>query len=126
MNSKLPNQITVANRSGCSGLAIQKNDGKTMLARSVPYLARQLSAFGPTRVLSQRVNQCCMSLIWMVMQGEYTGGLSWFEHKKPLRPAGGKYCIFLHLSACVGVTSCERGSRSQVSKRKNESTKEIA
>jgi hypothetical protein len=43
-----------------------------MLAHSTPYLACQLSAFGPTRVLSQRVNQCCMSLIWMVMKGEYT------------------------------------------------------
>jgi hypothetical protein len=31
-----------------------------------------VSAFGPTRVLSQRVNQCCVSLIWLVMQGEYT------------------------------------------------------
>jgi hypothetical protein len=40
------------------------------------------------------------------------GGLSWFRQKKALRPAGGEYCIFLHLSACVGVTSCERGSQS--------------
>jgi hypothetical protein len=40
------------------------------------------------------------------------GGLSWFEHKKALRPAGGKYCISLHLSASIGVTSCERGSQS--------------
>jgi hypothetical protein len=32
-----------------------------------------LSTFGPARVLSQRVNQCCVSLIWMVMYGEYTG-----------------------------------------------------
>jgi hypothetical protein len=46
------------------------------------------------------------------------GSLSWFGHKKALRPAGGKYCIFLHLSDCIGVTSCERGSRSQVSERK--------
>jgi hypothetical protein len=45
------------------------------------------------------------------------GGLYWFGRKKTLRPAGGEYCISLHLSACVGVTSCERGSRSQVSKR---------
>jgi hypothetical protein len=30
---------------------------------------------------------------------------------------GGEYCISLHLSACVGVTSYERGSRSQVSER---------
>jgi hypothetical protein len=43
-----------------------------MLARSAPYLARQQSVFGPARILSQRVNQCCVSLIWMVMQGEYT------------------------------------------------------
>jgi hypothetical protein len=30
------------------------------------------------------------------------GGLSWFWQKKALRPTGGKYCIFLHLSACIG------------------------
>jgi hypothetical protein len=54
------------------------------------------------------------------------GGLSWFEQRKALRPARRGYCISLHLSACVGVTSCERGNRSQVSERKNKSTKEIA
>jgi hypothetical protein len=32
-----------------------------MLTRSVPYLARQLSVFGPVRVLNQRVNLCCVS-----------------------------------------------------------------
>jgi hypothetical protein len=37
------------------------------------------------------------------------GDLSWFGQKKALRPAGRReYCIFLHLSACVGVTSCGR------------------
>jgi hypothetical protein len=47
------------------------------------------------------------------------GGLSWFGQKKALRPAGrGEYCISLHLSACIGVTSCERGNRSQVSEKK--------
>jgi hypothetical protein len=55
------------------------------------------------------------------------GGLSWLGQKKALCPVGREeYCISLHLSACVGVTSCERGSRSQVSERKSESTKEIA
>jgi hypothetical protein len=55
------------------------------------------------------------------------GGLSWFGQKKVLRPAGrGEYCILLHLSIYVGVTSCKRGSRSQVLKRKSESTNEIA
>jgi hypothetical protein len=125
MNSKLPNQITMANESGRSGSAIQKNDGKTMLARSGPYLARQLSAFGPARVLSQRVNQCCVSLIWMMMQGEYTEVYPGSGKRRPYVQREGEYCISLHLSACVGVTSCERGSRSQVSERKSESTKEI-
>jgi hypothetical protein len=46
MNSKLPNLITVANGRGRSGSAIQKNGGKTMLARSFSYLAYQLSASG--------------------------------------------------------------------------------
>jgi hypothetical protein len=46
------------------------------------------------------------------------GGLSWFKQEKALRPAGkGECCISLHLSACVGVTSRERGNRSQVSKK---------
>jgi hypothetical protein len=49
------------------------------------------------------------------------GGLSWFGQKKALRPAGrGEYCISLHLSACVGVTSCERGNRAQVSEKNRE------
>jgi hypothetical protein len=29
--------------------------------------SQYLLASGPARVLSQRVNQCCVSLIWMVM-----------------------------------------------------------
>jgi hypothetical protein len=41
------------------------------------------------------------------------GCLYWFGQKMALRPAGREeYCISLHLIACVGVTSCERGSRS--------------
>jgi hypothetical protein len=37
--------------------------------------------------------------------------------KKALCPVGGgENCISLHRSACVGVTSCERGNRSQVSR----------
>jgi hypothetical protein len=83
-----------------------------MLARSVPYLARQLSAFGLTGVLSQRVNQmlCVPNLDDDARR--IHGDLSWFEQKKALRPTRRReYCISLHLSACVGVTSCERGNR---------------
>jgi hypothetical protein len=39
------------------------------------------------------------------------GDLSWFGQRKALRLVGGEYCISLHLSACVGVTSYERGNR---------------
>jgi hypothetical protein len=58
-------------------------------------VASVLSVFGPVRVLSQRVNLCCVSLIWMVMQREYTGGLSWFGRKKALRPVEGEVLYFL-------------------------------
>jgi hypothetical protein len=77
-----------------------------------------VSVFGPGRALSRRVNLC-----WVLPTPDgdakrIHGGLSWFGQKKALRPAGkGEYYISLHLSACVGVTSRERGNRSQVSKK---------
>jgi hypothetical protein len=66
-----------------------------MLAHSAPYLARQLSAFGPTRVLSQRVNKCCVSLIWMVMQGEYTEVYPGSGKRRPYVQQGGGVLYFL-------------------------------
>jgi hypothetical protein len=76
-------------------------------------------AFSPAGVLSQRVNQMlCVSNLDGDARRIY-GGLSWFGQKKALRPAGRGECyISLHLSACVGVTSYERGNRTQVSKTK--------
>jgi hypothetical protein len=50
---------------GCAFLMSQ-------LTTKLEFPLRYVSAFGPARVLSQRVSQCCVSLIWMVMQGEYT------------------------------------------------------
>jgi hypothetical protein len=50
------------------------------------------------------------------MQGEYTGVYSGSGKEGPTSSGGGEFCISLHQSACVGVTSCERGSRSQVSR----------
>jgi hypothetical protein len=117
MNSKLPNQITAANGSGRSGLAIQEKWRENDVGTQRPYLAHQQSTFGPARVLSQRVNLCCVSLIWMVMQREYTGVYPGSGKRRPYVQRGEKYYISLHLSACVGVTSYERGSRSQVSER---------
>jgi hypothetical protein len=51
------------------------------------------------------------------MQREYTGFYPGSGKKGPTSSGGGEFCISLHLSACVGVTSCERGRRSQVSRR---------
>jgi hypothetical protein len=53
------------------------------------------------RVLSQRVNLCYVSLIWMVMQREYTGGLSWFGRKKALRLAGGGEVLYFLAPKCL-------------------------
>jgi hypothetical protein len=66
-----------------------------MLAHSAPYLARQLSAFSPVRVLSQRVNKCCVSLIWMVMQGEYTEVYPGSDKRRPYIQRGGGVLYFL-------------------------------
>jgi hypothetical protein len=66
-----------------------------MLARSVPYLARQLSVPSPARVLSQRVNQCCVSLIWIVMQGEYTGVYPGSGKRRPYVKQGVGVLYFL-------------------------------
>jgi hypothetical protein len=90
----------------------------TILIRFVENGATFVSAFGPTRVLSQRVNQCCVSLIWMVMQEEYTKVYPGSDERMPYVQRGGGYCISLHLSAYVGVTSCERGNRSHILERK--------
>jgi hypothetical protein len=77
-----------------------------------------MSVFGLERALSRRVNLCC---VFPTPDGDAKrihGGLSWFGQKKALRSAGkGEYCISLHLSAFVGVTCRERGSRPQVSKK---------
>jgi hypothetical protein len=43
-------------------------------------------------------------------------GLSWFRQRRPYVQRGREYYISLHQSACVGVTSCERGKQSQASK----------
>jgi hypothetical protein len=59
-----------------------------MLTRSVPYLARQLSVFGPRRALSRRVNLCCVLLTPDGDAKRIHGGLSWFGRKKVLRPVG--------------------------------------
>jgi hypothetical protein len=65
-----------------------------MLARSGPYLARQLSAFGPVGVLSQRVNQMLRVPNLDGDARRVYGGLSWFGQTKALRPAGRGSIVF--------------------------------
>jgi hypothetical protein len=55
------------------------------------------------------------------MQREYTRVYPGSGKEGPTSSGGREYCIFLHRSACVGATSYERGSRSQVSKKRRKS-----
>jgi hypothetical protein len=75
------------------------------------FLQTDLSASGPAGVLSQRMNQVLRVPDLDGDARRIHGDLSWFGQRKALRLAVGEYCISLHLSACVGVTSCERGNR---------------
>jgi hypothetical protein len=61
---------------------------------SIPYRL-SLSVFGPVRVLSQRVNLCCVSLIWMLMQKEYTGVYPGSDERRPYVQRGGEVLYFL-------------------------------
>jgi hypothetical protein len=65
-----------------------------MLARSVLYLARQLSVFDPAGVLSQRVNQMLRVPNLDGDARRIHGGLSWFRQRKTLRPAGRGSIVF--------------------------------
>jgi hypothetical protein len=65
-----------------------------MLARIIPYLVRQLSAFGPAGVLSQQVSEMlCVPNLDGDARGIH-GGLSWFGQKKALRPVGRGSIVF--------------------------------
>jgi hypothetical protein len=52
----------------------------------------------------------------MVMQGEYMGVYPGSRKEGPTSSGEGEYYVSLHRSACVWVTSCERGNWSQVSR----------
>jgi hypothetical protein len=51
------------------------------------------------------MSKCCVSLSWMVMQGEHTGVYPGSGKRRPYVQRGGEVCISLHRSARVGVTS---------------------
>jgi hypothetical protein len=52
----------------------------------------------------------------MVMQEEYTGVYPDSSKEGSTSNGVEEYCISLHQSACVGVTSCERENWTQVSR----------
>jgi hypothetical protein len=92
------------------GQPYRKNDGKTMLACSGP-----LPGAPTVGVWSYEGPKPTSESMLRVpnLDGDVRrihGGLSWFGQKKTLRLAGRGYCISLHLSACVVVTSYERGN----------------
>jgi hypothetical protein len=94
MNSKLPNQITVANGSGRLGSAIQKNGEKTVLARSVP-----LPGAPTIGVWSHEGPKPTSESVLRVpnLDGDARrvhGGLPWFGRKKTLRLAGRGSIVF--------------------------------
>jgi hypothetical protein len=51
------------------------------------------------------MSECYVSLTQIVMQEEYTGIYPDSGRESPTSSGGREFCIFLHLSACVGVTS---------------------
>jgi hypothetical protein len=95
MNSKLSNQITMANGSGCLGSAIRENGGRMMLTCSYPYLARQLSVFGPGKALGRRVNLCHVLPNPDGDARRIHRGLSWFGQRRPYVQRGRKVLYFL-------------------------------
>jgi hypothetical protein len=50
-------------------------------------------------------SKCCVSLSWMVMQGEHTGVYPGSGKRRPYVQREGEVCISLHRGARVGVTS---------------------
>jgi hypothetical protein len=61
----------------------------------------------------------------MVMQRKYMWVYPGSGKEGPTSSGEGEYCISLHRGTCVGVTSCERGSWSQVSEKENEELLEV-
>jgi hypothetical protein len=104
---------------GIRGQPSRRMAGRRCWHAADPYLACQLSVFGPGRALSRRVNLCCVLHNLDGDAKRIHEGLSWFgQIRLYVQWEEGEYCISLHRSTCVGVTSCERGSRSQVSRKR--------
>jgi hypothetical protein len=119
MNSKLPNQITVPNGIGRSGLAIQeeRRQSEVCTQRTPTWRAncRCSDQGGP-----KPTSKCCVTLSWMVMQGEHTGVYPGSGKRRPYVQRGREVCISLHRGARVGVTSRRERVSSPSLKEKKE------
>jgi hypothetical protein len=72
-----------------------------MLTRSVPYLTRQLSVFGPRRALDQRVNLCCVLPNLDGDAKRIHEGLSWFKQRRPYVQRGGRRVLYFLTPKCL-------------------------
>jgi hypothetical protein len=66
-----------------------------------PYLARQLSVFGPGRALSRRVNLCCVLPTPDGDAKRIYGGLSWFGQKKGPTSSGERRALYFLVPKCL-------------------------
>jgi hypothetical protein len=80
----------------------------------------------PSRGGPKPTSECCVSLTWMVMQGEHTGVYPGSGNRRPYIQRGGEFCISLHRGACVGVTSLRERAASPSLKERKKSTERIA
>jgi hypothetical protein len=80
-----------------------------------------------TRGGPRLTSKCCVSLSWMVMQGEHTEVYPGSGKRRPYVQRGeGEICISLHRGACVGVTSLRERVVSPGLKRRKKKYKMIA
>jgi hypothetical protein len=100
MNSKLPNQITVANGIGRSGSAIWENDGKNDVGTQLP-LPSVPTIGVRSRGGPKPTSECCVSLTRMVMQGEYTGVYPGSGKRRPYVQRGGESFVFPYTEVLV-------------------------
>jgi hypothetical protein len=102
-----------------------KNGGKAMSARSGPLPGAPTVGVRP-RGGPKPTSECCVSLIWMEMQGEHMGVYPGSGKRRPYVQRGGEFCISLHRGACVGVTSLRERAASPSLRERKKSTRMIA
>jgi hypothetical protein len=73
--------------------------------KGIVHIKEKVSVGVRSRGGPKPMSKCCVSLSWMVMQGEHTGVYPSSGKRRPYVQRGGEFCISLHRGACVGVTS---------------------